>query len=474
MSKRLSRRKFLATTAAVAGAAAGAGSFPVPAVLAEASPSSKLRVAMIGCLNQAYINLNNVARAGEQVVAMCDVDDNNLAEAKKALNKDYPDVPTAKIPEFYDYRKMLDKMHKDIDVVFVCTPDHHHASAAMIAMQLGKHVYVEKPMAKTIDEVRRMTEAARKHKVVTQMGNQGHSQEGLRVLCEYLAAGAIGNVTETYSWAPTGRGGVGGRLPSKPVPAGLHWDEWIGPAQFRDYHDELHPKEWRSWSDFGCGSSGDWGCHNLDGAFTALKLGSPNSVEVIDQVGGSDERFPLLTTIRFEFPARGDAPPVKVHWFDGYRDFDAKRKDDEPQEAIKHQNRPPIVLELEKKFGRELKNGGTIYVGDKGIMYSGNYTGSPRILPEEKHREFPRPAKTMQRFKGTHQENFFRAIRGEEPAASNFDYAGPFTEVVLLGCLAIKAGIGKKVQWDGQALKCTNLPELNQWVKREHRKGWEI
>jgi hypothetical protein len=341
-------------------------------------------------------------------------------------------------------------------------------------MQAGKHVYVEKPMAKTIDEARKLAATARKYKVITQMGNQGHSQGGLPVLCEYLAAGAIGNVTETYSWAPTGRGGVGGKLPTKPVPAGLHWDEWIGPSPFRDYHDELHPKEWRTWWDFGCGSSGDWGCHNLDGAFTALKLGSPTSIEVLDQVGGSDERFPTLNTIRFEFPARGDMPAVKVHWFDGYRDFDARLKDDNPEEALKHQNRPPMVLELEKKYKRELKNGGTIYVGDKGIMYSGNYTGSPRLLPEEAHKAFPVPAKTLPRWKGTHQGNFFQACRDGKPAMSNFDYAGPFCEVVLLGCLAIKAGVHRKVEWDGQALKCTNIPELNALVKREYRKGWEV
>jgi hypothetical protein len=474
MSTRFSRRRFLKTTGAVAGAAAGLRAFGAPAVLSAASPNSKLAVAVIGCMNQAFISVNDIARLEERIVALVDVDDSYLAACKEKLSKDFPDLKTSEIQGFSDYRKMFDKIHKQIDAVFVCVPDHHHAAAAMMAMQLGKHIYVEKPMAKTIAEARMLTEAARKYKVITQMGNQGHSGEGIRRLREYIEAGAIGNVTETFSWAPTGRGGVGGRLPSKPVPAGLHWEEWIGPAPYRDYHDDLHPKEWRTWWDFGCGSSGDWGCHNLDGVFTALKLGYPTSAEAMAQVGGSQERFPTLNTIRWEFPAREGMPAVKAWWFDGYRDFDAKLKDKDPVAAQKAQNRPPIVLELEKQHGRDLKNGGTVYVGDKGIMVSGNYVGSPRIVPEEKHKEFPVPDKKYPRIKGTHQGDFIRACKDGKPACSHFDYAGPFTEMVLVGCLAIRAGVGKKVQWDGPNMKCTNLPELNSLVKREYRKGWGL
>jgi hypothetical protein len=375
---------------------------------------------------------------------------------------------------------MFDAMHKDIDAVFIAVPDHHHATAAMIAMSLGKAVYLEKPMAHSIDEVRRLTAAARKYKVVTQLGNQGHSGEGIRRLCEYIWAGAIGNVTETYSWAPTGRGGVGGRLPTKPVPPGLHWDEWIGPAHYRDYHERLHPGAWRTWWEFGDASVGDWGCHNLDGPYTALRLGAPAGVEALEQEGGSEERYPLVNAIRWDFPARttrnGQMPPVKVYWYDGYRkNTDPSIKDEDGKTAKRIQNRPPIVAELEKKYGRDFKDGGTIYVGDKGIMFSDNWTKSARIVPEEKQRAFPVPPKKLPRVKGTHQIDFLRACKDGHKPSSNFDeYAGPLNEIVLLGCLAIKAGVGKRVEWDSVKMTCPNFPELDRLIRREHRQGWEL
>ncbi len=240
MTTRFHRRKFL-QAAAVAGAAAVVKTFPMPAVLAEPSPSSKLSVAVIGCWNQGYFSVNDIARLGERLVAFCDVDDKNIALSKAKLAAHYAEVKVDAIQEFFDYRKMLDAIHKQINAVFVCIPDHHHAVAAMAAMKLKKPVYVEKPLAHSIGECRALAAAAKQYNVTTQMGNQGHSGEGIRVLCEYLWAGAIGNVLETHSWAPTGRGGTGGRLPVKKVPAGLHWDEWIGPAHFRDYHERLHP-----------------------------------------------------------------------------------------------------------------------------------------------------------------------------------------------------------------------------------------
>jgi len=472
MSQRLSRRNLLKKAGMIAGAAAGTRLFSAPAILAQRSPNSKVGTVVIGATNQGKASVSGALT--EQLVALVDVDESHLGLAKKFIEEQSPETKTSGIKTFYDYRKMFDEIHKEIDAVFVAAPDHHHAPAALMAMQLGKHVYVEKPLGHSIEECRMLTEAAKKHKVITQLGNQGHSGEGIRRLCEYIWAGAIGNVVEAYAWAPTGRGGTGGRLPTKPVPAGLHWDEWIGPAPYRDYHDELHPLLWRSWWDFGDGSVGDWGCHNLDGIFWACKLGQPTSVEAVGQEGGSDERFPLVNAIRWNFPARGDLPPVKVYWYDGYRPSpDSSAKDEEGNPA-KIQNRPPIVLELEKKYGRDLKNGGTIYVGDKGLMHSGNYGGSPRMMPESAHQAFPRPPKTLERVKGTHTGDFLRACKDGTPACSNFDYSGPLTEMVLLGCLAIKAGVGKTVEWDGAAMKCTNIPELNRLVKREYRKGWGL
>ena len=471
MSHRITRRSLLKNVAAVGAAAAGAKLFGAPAILANPSPNSTIGTVVIGCINQGIPSLN--AAAGERLVALVDVDDNHIGKAKSWLGEKHPDVKTADIKTFFDYRTMFDKIHKDVDAVFICTPDHHHAVAAMIAMKLGKNVYVEKPMAHSISEVRTLTAAAHQYKVVTQLGNQGHSGEGIRRLCEYIWAGAIGNVLETYSWAPTGRGGVGGRLPTKPVPDGLHWDEWIGPAAYRDYHEELHPKLWRSWWEFGDGSVGDWGCHNLDGVFMALKLGAPTSVESLEQIGGSSERFPGCNVIRWNFPARGDMPPVKVHWYDGHR-IDPNKPRPEESELAAFQNRPPVVVELEKKYGRDLKNGGTIYIGDKGVMVTGNYCGSPRILPEEKHRAFRMPAKQLPRIKGTHYTDFLRACKGGPAACSNFDYSGPLTEMVLLGCIATKAGVGKTVEWDSANMKCTNLPEMDSLIHRQYRKGWEL
>jgi hypothetical protein len=346
----------------------------------------------------------------------------------------------------------------------------------MAAMKLGKSVYVEKPLAHSIAECRTLAAAAKKYNVTTQLGNQGHSKAGIRVLCEYIWSGAIGNVLETHSWSPAkNRGGVGGRLATAPVPAGLHWDEWIGPAHFRDYHPRLHPGAWRCWWEFGDGSVGDWGCHNLDGAFWALNLGHPTSIEAQEQIGGSNERYPLINVIRWNFPARGDLPPVKVHWYDGYRGYgDSIPKDVSEEKLLAAQNRPPIVAELEKQYDRKFGDGGTIYIGEKGIMYTANYCESPRIVPEEKHKAFPVPAKKLARLKGSHQQDFLRAVKESKKSCSDFDYAARLSEVVLLGCLAERAGLGKQVEWDGVNMKCTNLPELNALVNREHRKGWEL
>ena len=475
MSTRLSRRRFLKGAAVAAGAVASSQLFHAPHILAQGSPNSKINVAVIGPANQGWISVNEILRLEENIVAFCDVDDKQFAKTSKLLAEAYPDGKFGGIQKFYDYRQMIDKLGKQIDAVFVCIPDHHHAVCSMLAMQAGKSVYCEKPLAHSVDECRRLAAAAKKYKVTTQLGNQGHSREGIRVLCEYLWAGAIGNVTEVHAWAPTGRGGTGGRLPKKAVPTGLHWDEWIGPAAFRDYHDELHPALWRSWWTFGDGSLGDWGCHNLDGAFWALNLGQPTSVEALEQVGGSAERFPLVNAVRWNFPARGELPPVKVSWYDGYRAAKtANPKKELGDDMEKSQNRPPIVLELEKKYNRDFGDGGTIYVGDKGIMYSSNYCDSPRIIPEEKHREFPRPDKKLPRLKGTHQADFFRSMREGKPASSDFEYGARLTELLLTGCLAERVGVGKKVVWDGENMKAVGMPELDPLIKLEYRKGWTL
>jgi predicted dehydrogenase len=445
MPERCTRRQFLQTAAV-----AGTGFWVAPALgkPKSKSPMDKLGIAVIGCGGQGSGNPG--IAAGERLVALVDVDEKRLGEAVKRVSARVANPKT-----YHDYRKMFDDCHKQIDLVLIATPDHHHAPAAIRAIQLGKSVFVEKPLTWCLYEARQLTEAARKYKVATQMGNQGHSGEGYRRLCEYIWAGAIGNVTETHSLMSRNFGGSGGRPPSKPVPEGLHWDEWLGPAHRRDYHDGLHPFNWRNWCEFGTGTLGDMGCHVLDGVFWALKLAQVKkcTIECLEQRGGSKEKFPQNNHLRWEFPARGDMPAVKVNSYDDQW--------------------PAFVKELEKKYSAKF-GGGTVYVGDKGIMVTGTYGERPRILPREKHDAFPPPPKKIPRSKHGVKGDLLAACRGGEPASSNFDYSGPFTEFVLTGVLASRAGRGKKLEWDVERLQCTNVAEVNQWVKRDYRKGWEV
>jgi predicted dehydrogenase len=444
---KLNRRRFLQHSAALA--AAGATPFGVPNVLADRAPNDKLGIAVIGCGGQGGGNPG--LAAGERLVALVDVDDKKLGEAVKKVWWWSRGIPKT----FSDYRKMFDECHKDIDAVLIATPDHHHAPAAIRAIQLGKSVFVEKPMTWCLYEARKLTESARKHKVATQMGNQGHSGEGYRRLCEYIWAGAVGNVTETHSLMDRNFGGNGGRPAKKDVPAELHWDEWLGPASPRDYHDGLHPFSWRSWSEFGTGSLGDMGCHVLDGVHWALKLADARkfTIECVAQTPGSKEMFARDNHIRWTFPARGDMPAVTVN------SYDAKW--------------PDHVKELEKQFGEKF-GGGTLYVGDKGVMFTGTYGDNPRLLPKEKHDAFPKPAQTIVREKGGNKGAFLTACKGGVAASSNFDVSGPFTELILTGVLASRAGVGKKLEWDVEKLVCVNEADVNLWVKRDYRKGWEV
>jgi predicted dehydrogenase len=455
------RRTFLKLTT-LAGTA---GVFEAPSILAESSPNSKLATVVIGCGGRGEASLE--AAAGEKLVALVDVEDARLAAAAKKVA-----VPGLKT--FSDYRQMFDTMHKEIDVVFVATPDHHHAPASMRAIQLGKHVFSEKPLCHDISQARALAQAAQQHKITTMMGNQGHCAEGYRRLCEYVWAGAIGDVLETHSWSGFVNGGAGGRPPTKPVPAGLHWDEWLGPAPYRDYHDGLHPLYWRYYQDFGTGGLGDWGCHNLDGVFWALKLGHPVSIECLGMVGGGKEKHPQASVIRWDIPARDNMPAAKVFWYDGAKlSQEAKNE----QGKIQLPNYPPMLAEFEKKYDsnfREGWDGGTFYIGTKGVMHTGCYGQRPRMLPEEAHQAYPAPPASIPRIKGSHFAHFLQCCKEGKPTCADFGYAAAITEFLLLGHLAIKAGAGAKVQWDGANMRCTNLPELNRFLHPECREGWEV
>jgi predicted dehydrogenase len=449
MVKKTTRRQFIKRAAAMAGAAVGAQHLAGPYVLASRSPNAKLGVAVVGVGGMGGYSVG--AAMGERIVAICDVDDNTIAKTMKQISDKQKGRPAPKV--YYDYRKLLDECHGDLDAVLIATPDHNHAPAAIRAINLGKAAFCQKPLAHNIYECYALARAAKEKKVLTQMGNQGHCGEGIRRVCEYIWSGAVGDITETHTILGRNFGGSGGRPASKPVPEGLHWDEWLGPAPYRDFHDGLHPFNWRSWRQFGTGTIGDMACHNIDALFWALKIGQAKSftIECLNQKGGSEEMFPQDNAIRWEIPARAGMPPVKVNVYD--------------HEGLK----PDIMKQTEKKYKRKFGEF-TLFVGKKGLIGT-----DARIIPEEKHKDTPAPPKTIARAHGGPIEDLFYAMKNGGTPCSNFiDSAGPLTAFALSGHLAMFAGVGKKLQWDVEKMKCINMPEINRYARRQYRKGWEV
>jgi predicted dehydrogenase len=444
---KISRRVFIGASAVTAASLTivpryvlgGAGSIP---------PSEKLNIAGIGVGGQGRWDLDSVS--SENIVALCDVDWKQAAGTFKHYSK---------AKRYRDFRVMLEK-EKNIDAVVVATPDHTHAVATMMAVKMGKHTYCEKPLTRTVYEARALAKAAREAKVATQMGNQGMAFEGNRLINEWLWAGAIGPVREVHAWSdrPTHNGklfwdqGIDRPKDTPPVPSTLDWNLWLGPAPFRPYHPAYVPFKWRGWWDFGSGGLGDMGIHNLAPVFSALKLTAPTSLHSSSTLVNK-ETLPLASTVHYEFPARGDMPPVKLHWYDG---------------GII----PPRPDELED--GRELsREDGLIFVGDKGKMYVEGWGGnSPRLIPEAKMKEYKRPPRTLPRSIGHHNE-WIQACKEGTPTRSNFDFAGPLTEAVLLGTVSVRMG-GKKLIWDSENLKVNNVPEANEYLHYQYRKGWTL
>jgi len=475
MKNQVSRRSFIKGSSVAAGVFAAA---PFNILHAQNS-GDKVRFVQIGCGNRGFAHLG--ATVNEQFVAAVDVDEKRHVEVKKwadGKKKEGKAIEPEKIQSFTDYRKMFDKLAKEVDAVFIATPNHQHAIPAMIAMQLGKAVYCEKPVCHDIWEARQLREMAAKSKAATQMGNQGHCMEGYRALCEYIWAGAIGKVTETHSWTNRANGGEGPRPPKLPTPEGLDWDQWIGPAPYRDFHDDIHPHEWHGWYDFGNGSIGNMGCHVLDGVYWALKCEHPTSVEVESQRGGSDERYPMGSKVRWDVPARGDMPAFKAYWYEGLNPTtQGKPKGNLRAVQGDDRNLPQLLLDLRKQYPDEeldSSDSGTLYVGEKGVIYTGTYGDKMHIVPYEKHKRYKAPEKTLPRPKMIF-DDFLAAVRaGKKDTAVPFEYGTRLTEFAILGNLAMKAGAGKKVEWDGPNMKVTNMPELNQWIHRPYRTGWNV
>ncbi|MBI5396624.1 MAG: Gfo/Idh/MocA family oxidoreductase [Verrucomicrobia bacterium] len=462
----VSRRRFLTTTATAAAFSI------LPGVRGQNSPNNKLNIAGIGVGGQGGSDLNSILREspGENIVALCDV---NEAHAGHTFKK----FPAAKI--FKDYRKMLDEM-KEIDAIVVGTPDHHHAFASMEGIKRGKHVYCEKPLTHSVWEARHVAEAARKAKVVTQMGNQGAASEDTRRLCELIWAGAIGKVREAHIWTDRASRGLfeeywpqGVERPKEtpPVPPTLEWDLWLGPAPERPYHPAYLPMRWRGWWDFGTGALGDIGCHSMDPVFRALKLGAPASVEACS-TRVNTETFPLASMVTYQFPARGaeiqahnphvkglsgtsagavKMPPLKLVWYDGGL-------------------RPSRPAGLDKE--EEMGTNGRLIIGDDGFIFG------TRMYPEARRKQFFKTPRSIPRVAG-HYVDWVEACKTGRKSGADFDWAGPLAEAVLLGNVPLRRQLREAVmhhplQWDSVAFRFTNLEEANKFLRRDYRAGWTL
>lgn len=447
-SKTISRRGFIGTSTV---ALAGFTIVPAHAVsgLGHIAPSDKLNIAGVGIAGMGKGNLANVAKT-ENIVALCDVD------WRVQTGNVFKIYPGAK--QYKDFRIMLDNQ-KDIDAVIIATPDHTHAVISLEAMKRGKHVFTQKPLTHTVHEARVLAKAAKEYKVATQMGNQGQAGEGPRRLREMIWDGVIGPVREVHVWTDRPNNGLlktywpqGVSRPAEtlPIPKDLDWDLFVGPAPMRPYNPAYHPFKWRGWWDFGTGALGDIGCHSLDPVFRALKLKYPTSLQAVSTLV-NEETYPSGSMVRYEFPAREEMPPVSLTWYDGGL-------------------RPMRIPELEE--GMQMGTGGVLYVGDKGKILD------DKILPGSLRESYKIPAPYIPSSPG-HEEEWILACKGGAPAGSNFDWAGPLTETVLLGNVALRRELKEKLSgqilnWNPEKFSFTNLPEADKFLHYEYREGWNL
>ncbi len=456
MSRQRDRRQFLQASglAGVGFWAAGGVALAADQPKVARAASEKLNVAFVGVGGMGGGNLDSIAGLGENVVALCDIDDVRL---NAAANKH------RKAKKYNDFRKMLDEQ-KDIDAVVVSTPDHCHAVAAMRALKMGKHVYCEKPLTYSIYEARQMRLTAAEKKVATCMGNRGTATNGFRAGVELLHSGVIGPVREVHVWTDRPsrywKQGMDRPKDTPKVPSTVHWNLWLGPAPERPYNPIYHPFAWRGWQDFGTGALGDMACHTCNLAYMGLKLGFPNSAVAVSSPMNK-ETYPLWSTINFTFPERSkEFPAVKLTWYDGIKDG--------------KQNLPPEeVLKGLKLPGQGKLFSGSLLIGDKGILYSPNDYGERYdILTKDREKlSFNKPEATLPRVPSQYAD-WVNACKGGRPALANFNYAGMLTETILLGNVALRAG--KKIEWNGEEMKSTNGVNVAALVQREYRKGWSL
>ncbi|MDB5319686.1 MAG: oxidoreductase domain protein [Phycisphaerales bacterium] len=447
----ISRRSFLAASAALAVTPR----LRAQNALLKISPNEKVNVAVVGAGGRGFEDLRGLEGTPTNIVALCDCD---LPHAAESFKK-YP-----KARQYADWRKMLEA-EKGIDAVVVSTPDHHHAIVSIAAMKLGKHVYCEKPLGRSIHEVRQMAAIATQSGVATQMGTQGHAFEGSRRAVEMIRAGAIGDVKELHVWTdrPANWWPAGTTRPhdTPPIPDGLDWDLWLGPVQERPYHPAYVPFKWRGYWDFGTGSIGDMGVHNLDTAYWALDLGLPTSAQVIESTPALDdpamkETEPKSCIMEFQFPARAEKPPVKMTWYAGGK------------------LPPRDLFQGETLITRD---GGSLAIGTKGTLFTRTWHGGENdrnmflLLPKKQYADFKGPEQTIPRTK-SHYHEWIDACRGQSKTLSNFPYAARLTEALLIGNLALRTG--KPIEWDAAKMEAANCPEAAPMIKPEFRKGWSL
>ena len=455
MSKRSNRRQFLQTTAL-----SGIGFWIAARSGADESnsPNERIAIAGIGLGGQGSSDTEKVSKLGD-LVAICDVDETRLNAAGE---KQFP-----KARRYTDFRVMFDEMGKSIDAVTVSTPDHAHAAIALTAMRMGKHCYCQKPLTRSLYEARLMADVARETKVATQMGNQGTADQSLRKKVAVIQAGTLGAPKEVHVWTNRPIWPQGNQR-SKPIdcPKTLNWDLWIGPAPMRPYTKDYHPFSWRGWWDFGSGALGDMACHTMNMPFRALDLRDPVSVQA-ESSGHNKDSFPSSSKIVYQFPATLKRPAVKLFWYDG-----GNLPDDNVIGEMYDLYKDDI--EKEKKRGKKFLISGCVIIGEKDTLYApGDYAEKPAKLSGNK----PLPDVQFDKSPG-HYEEWIHAIKGGEPAKSNFpDYAGALTETVLLGNLAVwtaDKGNGEKVEWDAKNIKCTNIEGLEPLIKPAYRPGYTL
>jgi predicted dehydrogenase len=453
----LTRRSFIAGAVAFAGGLAARTTHArTQETPRTAEPGDKVNVAVIGAGGRGADNLRDLAATGSAtIVALCDCDERQALASFKA----YPDAR-----RYSDWRRLFDQ-EKTIDAVLIATPDHNHAVISIAAMKLGKHVYCEKPLAHSIWEVREMARVAADTRVATQMGTQGHAFEGTRRAVDTMRASIIGDVTELHVWTDRPAGwwpqGITRPTDAPPVPEGLDWDVWLGPAVQRPYNPAYVPFKWRGFWDFGTGAIGDMGIHNLDTAYWGLELGTPTSVAMRDCSPGltdpaAKETAPLWSILELAFPARGQRPAVKMIWYDGGK------------------LPPQDLFQGEKLITRD---GGSLIIGSKGTLFTRTWHGGETeadmfvLLPRTKFADAPVPAPVVPRTRSHHQE-WLDACRGQGTPLSNFGYAAALTESLLLGNVVLRTG--KTIEWDSPGMRATNAPEADRFIRPEFRRGWSL